>query len=43
MFDIRIVQAAKIAKASGKPVAANPMAKRAGKVAKKAKKGKGKK
>jgi len=33
-------KAAKIAKASGKPVAANPMAKRAGKVAKKAKKGK---
>jgi len=33
-------KAAKIAKASGKPVAANPMAKRAGKVAKKGKKAK---
>ena len=43
MYDLLFIQAAKIAKASGKPVAANPMAKRAGKVAKKAKKGKGKK
>ena len=33
-----VMQAAKEAKASGKPVAANPMAKRASKVVKKAKK-----